>query len=105
MHDPTQLTIVFADNDEDQAKTLAKQLQDRGYTFAPLRPEGVLVAVVSPAGLKSMELRQMLSEAFKLNSPVVLVETESSTLPQMARDLEPVRLTGGPEDVDNVIGH
>ncbi len=98
-----QLTIVFADNDEDQAKALAQQLQDRGYTFAPLRPEGVLVAVVSPAGLKSMELRQMISEAFKLNSPVVLVETESSTLPQMARDLEPVRLTGSPNDVDKVI--
>lgn len=98
------LTIVYADTDQQPALQLAEALQERGYVFTPLTPNNVLIAVISPGGLQSMELRQMLDEAFRMNSGVVLAETQASTLPEMIRNADPVRLSGNTaQDVKAII--
>jgi hypothetical protein len=90
-----QITIVYAQPDEKTALRLAEDLTEKGYNFGELSPDSILVAVVSPEGLQDDNLREMLVRALDMNLPIIPVETEPTTLPDLIDHLEPVSFQDG----------
>ncbi len=90
-----EITVAYAAADEDTALRLANDLQDAGYTLAAPSPDGMLVAVVSPAALDDNELRSTIVNALDGEVPLVVVETAPTTLPDLVQHIERAQLHSG----------
>lgn len=90
-----QITIVYAQPDEKTALRLAQDLSDKGYAFGELSADSILIAVISQAGLQDDDLRAMLVRALDMNLPVIPVETEPTTLPDLIAHVASVSFHDG----------
>jgi hypothetical protein len=95
MSNTREITVAYAAVDKDTALRLANDLQAAGYTLAAPSPEGMLVAVISPAALDDNDLRTTLLSALSGQVPLVVVETEPTTLSDLIEHVEPVSFHDG----------
>ncbi|MEM6285415.1 MAG: hypothetical protein AAF787_24710 [Chloroflexota bacterium] len=89
------LTIAYAPPDEKIARRLAEDLQQNAFTFAEIGKNTVLVAVISPDGIKDADLQATIASALDAGANIVLIETKPTPLPAMIDHITPISLHSG----------
>lgn len=89
------ITVAYGPADTNAAARLAEALQAHGYTLSPMQPGGFLLAVISPDGLADPDLLRTINAAQGQQIPVILVETQPTSLPDALASLRPIPMHDG----------
>jgi hypothetical protein len=91
----TAITIAYAAPDRQLAERLANDLTAQGYQLTELSHDTVLVAVISPDGLKDDDLLNVLFDALDKSAHIVLVAPTKTPLPKELDHLPEIVFASG----------